>query len=585
MKLTHIALTDLKPSDLNVRKSGLGNLDDLIASIRALGVIQPLLVRQAHNGFEVIAGQRRLAALKKLAEEGEAEPVPCAILEDGDDALAIEASLAENIQRLPMTELDQYAAFAALRAKERTVEDIAAHFGVTERLVKQRLAIANLDHRILGLYEDEAVTSDTMRALTLATKGQQKAWLKRFRDPADHAPIGRQLRLWLLGGAQISTSAALFDVADYKGVIVTDLFGEDSYFADATAFWSLQNAEIAAKSEAYIAAGWSDVVVLDPANHWPEYEYRKASKKKGGRVYVAVTHSGEVEFHEGYLPEKELRAKEASEKASQEAASAPKLKAEFTKAASNYCNLHKHAAVQDALVSHTGISLRLSVAHMIGRSHLWSIRTESGRADKPETKASVEKSSSRKAFETSKAEAMDLLGIDEEERPEHVVDQSWQGKSVDEIFAKLCEMPDSDVLKLMAVAMAETLEAGTALVDVLGVMMNINMSERWSADDAFLDLITSKATLLSMLKDIAGPDTADAHKDSKAKVIRSVIRQFALGDGREKVDGWVPSLMHFKADDGQEDDQQQQQQADDHEDGDHDHDHDDDEQQQDQQAA
>lgn len=199
MKLTHIALSDLKPSDLNVRKSGVGNLDELIASIRSLGVLQPLLVREAGDKFEVIAGQRRLASVIRLSEEGEAEPVPCAILEDGDDATAIEASLAENIQRLPMSELDQYAAFAALRAKEQSVEDIAAHFGVTERLVKQRLAIANLDPRILRLYAEEAITGDTMRALTLATKGQQKAWIKRYRDPADHAPVGRQLRLWLLG--------------------------------------------------------------------------------------------------------------------------------------------------------------------------------------------------------------------------------------------------------------------------------------------------------------------------------------------------------------------------------------------------
>ena len=544
MKLTHIALSDLKPSDLNVRKSGLGSLDELIASIRNLGVLQPLLVRETASGFEVIAGQRRLAALTKLAAEGEAEAVPCAILEDGDDARAIEASLAENIQRLPMSELDQYAAFAALRAKERTVEDIAAHFGVTERLVKQRLAIANLDTRILKLYEDEALTSDTMRALTLATKGQQKAWLKRFRDPADHAPIGRQLRLWLLGGAQISTSVALFDVSDYKGVIVTDLFGEDSYFADASAFWALQNAEIAAKSEAYITAGWSDVVVLDPSNHWPEYEYRKTSRKNGGRVYVAITHSGEVAFHEGYLPEKELRAKEAKVKVSQETKT-PALKSEFTKAAENYCNLHKHAGVQDALVRHQGIALRLTTAHMIGRSHLWSIRTENGRADKPETASSVERSVSREGFEASRKEGMDLLGFDEEDRPATLVDGSWGGASAAEIFARLCEMPDPDVMKLMAIAMAETLEAGTGLVDTLGRAMKIDMTERWSCDDAFLDLITSKTTLLSMLEDVGGADAANAHKDSKAKVIRSVLRQFVTGEGRGKVQGWVPSAMRF----------------------------------------
>jgi ParB family transcriptional regulator, chromosome partitioning protein len=544
MKLTHINLADLKPSSLNVRKSGAGDIGELTASIRALGVIQPLLVRGDDNGFEVIAGQRRYAALTGLAEEGIAEPVPCAVLEDGDDAIAIEASLAENIQRLPMNELDQYAAFADLIAKGRSVEDIASHFGVTERLVKQRLAIANLDPRILKLYAEDAITADTMRALTLATKTLQKAWLKRCRDPADHAPIGRQLRQWLLGGAQISTSVAIFDAASYKGAIVTDLFGEDSYFADASVFWSLQNEAITEKIEAYRAAGWSEVVTLEPSNHWPDYEYRKTGKKKGGRVYVAITHSGEVEFHEGYLPEKELRQLEAKARMKVTPEVSVK-KPDFTKAATNYVDLHRHAAVQDALVRHEGIALRVVTAHMMGSSHLWSIRIEAGRADKPETKASVEGSVSRKGFAESRVEALRVLGLGEGEDRDHVVDQSWQGQSAEAIFATLCGMKDAEVLKLMAVAMAETLELGTGLIGTLGAMMKIDMTSLWQADDAFLDLVMSKTTLLSMLEDIGGPDTANAHKDSKAKVIRSVIRQLLTGEGREKVSGWLPSLMRF----------------------------------------
>jgi ParB family chromosome partitioning protein len=562
MKLQHIALGDLKPSELNVRKSGIGDISDLVTSIKVLGILQPLLVREAGEGFEVIAGQRRLAAATKLAEEKEAEPVPCAVLEDGDDALAIEASLAENIQRLPMTELDQYAAFADLREKGRTVEDIAAHFGVTERLVKQRLAIANLDPRILKLYAEEAITADTMRALTLATKTQQKAWLKRYRDPADYAPLGRQLRQWLLGGAQISTSAALFDLESYKGAIVTDLFGEDSFFADATRFWSLQNEVIAERVEAYTARGWTEVVVLEPSNHWPEYEYRKVPKKHGGKVYVAVTPSGEVAFHEGYLPEKELRQQEAKAKAAV-SPKAPQLKSDFTKAAANYCDLHRHAAVQDALVRHEGIALRLVTAHMIGKSQLWNIRTEGGRADKPETKASVDSSRSRQSFDASRSEALDLLSTEDDERPATLVDQSWSGKSVAELFSLLAAMPDRDVLKLMAVAMAETLQSGTELIDTLGVMMKIDMSQLWHADDAFLDLVTSRTTLLSMLEEIGGPDAADAHKDSKAKVIRSVIRQFLSGEGRERVEGWVPRLMAFprNSQSGEADEQVDEQQA------------------------
>lgn len=230
MKLNHINLSDLKSCPLNVRKHGGKDVSDLVTSIRSLGVLQPLLVRRNCEGYEVVAGQRRLTACFALAEEGHAgvSPIPCAVMEEGDDAAAIEASLAENIARLPMDEIDQYQAFVALIGQGRSVDDIASQFGVTERLVRQRLAIANLRAPILALYRKDEINGDTMRALTLATKAQQTAWLKLWRAPYDYAPQGRQLRQWLLGGEQIATTAALFPLESYEGAIVADLFGDDA---------------------------------------------------------------------------------------------------------------------------------------------------------------------------------------------------------------------------------------------------------------------------------------------------------------------------------------------------------------------
>lgn len=152
MKLQYLDLNQLKLSALNVRKHGGEDVSDLLPTIKAKGVLQSLLVRPDGDLFEVVAGKRRFTALGILAAEGTVEPVPCIIMEEGDDAAAIEASLTENIARFPMDELDQYVAFADLVAKGRTAADIASHFGVTERLVNQRLALANLDKRILVLY-------------------------------------------------------------------------------------------------------------------------------------------------------------------------------------------------------------------------------------------------------------------------------------------------------------------------------------------------------------------------------------------------------------------------------------------------
>ena len=145
MQLQHIDLKDLKLSPLNVRKHGSKNGDDLIPSIKANGIIQPLLVRPARGeegasptgkqeceGFEIIAGQRRYNACLSLSQEQDISPLPCAIMEEGDDAGAIEASLIENIQRLPMDEIDQYDAFLALTRQGKSIDDIATHFRDTE---------------------------------------------------------------------------------------------------------------------------------------------------------------------------------------------------------------------------------------------------------------------------------------------------------------------------------------------------------------------------------------------------------------------------------------------------------------------
>lgn len=187
MKLEHLNLDQLKACPINVRKKGAKDVGDLTASIRAIGLIQPILVRQNCEGFEVVAGQRRFNALTALAAEGVAEPVPCIIMDKADDARAIEASLAENFIRLPMDEVDQYKAFAALAAKGKSAEEIASAYGVTVRMVQQRMAIANLAPRILKAYSEGKIDGETVRALTLATKAKQQEWWKLFISDDQYA--------------------------------------------------------------------------------------------------------------------------------------------------------------------------------------------------------------------------------------------------------------------------------------------------------------------------------------------------------------------------------------------------------------
>src|SRR5580693_6252323 len=116
MTIELIALNKLVPSPANVRKTGATTgIDELAASIAAHGLLQNLQVRPGPNGkFEVVAGGRRLAAIKRLAKAktiAKDAEIACNVLDGAD---AAEISLAENIMRLPMHPADQYEAFKAL---------------------------------------------------------------------------------------------------------------------------------------------------------------------------------------------------------------------------------------------------------------------------------------------------------------------------------------------------------------------------------------------------------------------------------------------------------------------------------------
>ena len=126
-----------------------------------------------------------------------------------------------------------------------------------------------------------------------------------FRDPDKRAPAGDTLKSWLVGGEVITTDVALFDLKGFKGKILPDLFGEADQFADLDAFWTAQNAAIAAMSEAYKADGWTDVAIVE--GYFGTWELHRLSKEAGGRIYINVRAHGEVKVHEGYVTEAEFK--------------------------------------------------------------------------------------------------------------------------------------------------------------------------------------------------------------------------------------------------------------------------------------
>jgi ParB family chromosome partitioning protein len=548
MKLDFIPIDKLFVDKTNMRaRQKRADLSDILPSIRKRGVLQTLLVRPAEGDrFGIVAGKRRFACASLIAEELQAiqpaaEPMllPCAILDDGDDAAAIEASMLENLARLEPDEVSQWESFVRLVKEGRSPEEIGLTFGLPDLSVRRVLALGNLLPRIRDLYRGEQIDVASIRHLTLASKSQQQAWLALHDDPEAHCPTGHRLKLWLFGGNEINAEFALFDAAASGLETVTDLFGEKVVFANNDAFWAAQDAAIAERREAYLAAGWTDVVILPRGDYFASWQYEKTPKRKGALVYVETRETGEVVFHEGYLNRRAARA------ARPETPSPKSVRPEVTSTLQTYIDLHRHAAVRAVLADAPGVALRLMVAHAIVGSPLWSVRAEPQATRNDAVRESVETCLGETAFDGYRRAALDLLGMDAE-RAAVTSNRSYDDGALAEMFLRLLGLPDPDVMAILAVVMGETLVSGGAAVEAVGAVLGVRMADHWQADSVFFDLIRDKEVMRGIVGEVAGGAVASANKDEKAKALKQIVQDCLDGaNGRAKVENWVPRWMAF----------------------------------------
>lgn len=549
MKLDFIDMGNLSIAAANMRGKGKDpDVADLMPSIRARGVLVPLLVRPncSEGHYEIVAGRRRFTAVGAIAREGGAvQPIPCAILDEGDDADALEASMLENLARVQPDEVSQWEAFVALVKAGRSVEEVADSFGFEPRAVKRILALGNLLPRIRTLYRGGEIDAGTVRHLTLASKSQQKAWLALFDDEGAYCPTGHQLKSWLFGGTAIAAKHALFDAVETKLAVVSDLFGDDSFFADADAFWSAQTAAIDARKANYLEAGWSDVVIMARGDWFRSWDYAHAGKRKGGRIYVEVRESGEVTFHEGFVTTKE--AKRLSGGGGSEDGDVVMVKSvrpEVSGPLNAYIDLHRHAAVRADLAGHGGVALRAMLAHVIAGADLWRVDVEGQRAPKEDIAESVETSSAETAFDLKRRAVLGVLGFDEEAPT--VTGRPLNRPPFAPLFARLLDLPDPVVLEIVAVVMGETLQAGSEAVELIGLHLGTDMRQHWSADAAFLDQLRDREVLLGIVGEVAGPEVAAANAGEKGKALKAIVSDCLEGaNGRAKAEAWVPQWMAF----------------------------------------
>ena len=547
MKLEFIDIGNIDDSAVNMRHGKKApDVSDILPTVRKRGIIVPVILRPgaADGRFELVAGRRRVHAARIAQTDEGADPelgrVPSAIMEAGDDAAALEASLIENLARLDPDEVTQWETFTRLVKEGREVDDIAATFGLPDLTIRRVLALGNLLPRIRQLYRDEKIDRTTVRHLTLASKSQQKAWLALYDDPDNYTPTGHQLKAWLFGGQSIAAKVALFDLATYAGATIADLFGDDRYFADPEAFWTAQNEAIEARRAAYLEDGWSDVVIVPASEHFHAWEYEKAPKRKGGRVYVDVRSTGEVTFHEGYLTRKEAR-RAASGEAPQ---GAKPQRPELTSTLQTYVDLHRHTAVRAALLTRPEVALRLMVAHAVVGSHLWRVSPEPQTTRNDEVRESLETARGETVFDERRRAVLALLGFSPEEQT--VTGGNGDDYGVAGVFLRLVELPDPAVMEVIGVVIGETLAAGSAAVAAVGTEIGIDMADWWQADEALFGLIRDREVLGRMVAEVAGETVASANAGEKSKTLKRIIADHLAGnDGRPKVERWVPRWMRF----------------------------------------
>ena len=235
-----IPLRNLEPSDRNARTTAAPAeaMRELEASLEAHGLLENLVVRAKGDGkpFQVVGGGRRLRALRTLAKKRRSRfrnttPIPCRVI--ADDAIDEEISAAENLVRVNMHPVDQFAAFNKLLERGLSAREIANRFGLTARTVQRRLRLGGVAPEILSAAREDRLTLELLEAFaaTPDCARQLDVWNK-MQGHNGYAPTAGWIRNELQQGlvSAASARARFVGLKAYKaagGTVEEDLFAAE----------------------------------------------------------------------------------------------------------------------------------------------------------------------------------------------------------------------------------------------------------------------------------------------------------------------------------------------------------------------
>lgn len=178
--LVDLEIDELHPATDNVRTK-LTDLDGLAASIKAVGILEPLVVTPNGDGYTIVAGARRHAASIKAG----LTTVPCVIRNEMSTAERVEAMVIENLQREGLTPLEEADAYQRLVDLEWSQRQIAERVGRNQSHVSKRLTLTKLPDIARAALTDGRITIDVAVELTKLDEKDQKRLLQPGRPVSE----------------------------------------------------------------------------------------------------------------------------------------------------------------------------------------------------------------------------------------------------------------------------------------------------------------------------------------------------------------------------------------------------------------
>lgn len=174
MKFKEIEIAKIKAKD-NVRTEiPKASIEGLVQSIKEQGILQPLLVKINNDGYDLIAGFRRLSAAKAL----KFDKIPC-VIQDIEDKDRKQVQLVENIQRENLNPIDEAAALSDL-LKNHDIEDLAMMIGKTVKFVSDRIKVLSLPMLVIDALKAKKISMG--HAIVISRIPNKKAQIEMCRE-------------------------------------------------------------------------------------------------------------------------------------------------------------------------------------------------------------------------------------------------------------------------------------------------------------------------------------------------------------------------------------------------------------------